>query len=290
LFMHGKDFTVPKGTEVTAYVNGDFKIDAERFQRLTALQSGPTPLSQANSLSPSHLPNEATLDISSEPIGADIELDGNFVGNTPSVLGVSEGEHTLMLSKSGYGQWQRRLRVSTGNVKVMATMEVAQPRSITDHNVPAPVVPPQNSVLPPGNQLLSENKTADSQTNIGSEIPGSVSKTSEPTTTAIPNSATNLAEESFIGIWLNGKPTVRHDGVEIAGIQPGGPADTIGMKQGDRILAIDDHYLYTIDELRAELLRHQPGARLPIRYQRNRLIYDNYIFLLNGKHEQSQSR
>jgi hypothetical protein len=38
--MLGKDITIPKGTEITAYVNGDFKFDAERFQRRTALQAG----------------------------------------------------------------------------------------------------------------------------------------------------------------------------------------------------------------------------------------------------------
>ena len=27
LFMHGKDITMPKGAEFTAYVNGDLKLD-----------------------------------------------------------------------------------------------------------------------------------------------------------------------------------------------------------------------------------------------------------------------
>jgi hypothetical protein len=27
LFMHGKDMTIPKGTEITAYVNGDVPLD-----------------------------------------------------------------------------------------------------------------------------------------------------------------------------------------------------------------------------------------------------------------------
>lgn len=31
LFIHGKDVTIPKGTEVTAYVNGDAPLDAEKF-------------------------------------------------------------------------------------------------------------------------------------------------------------------------------------------------------------------------------------------------------------------
>ena len=32
LFMHGKDITIPKGTEVTAYINGDIPLDPVRFQ------------------------------------------------------------------------------------------------------------------------------------------------------------------------------------------------------------------------------------------------------------------
>src|SRR6267142_5293056 len=31
LFMHGKDITIPKGTEVTAYVNGDYPIDLAKL-------------------------------------------------------------------------------------------------------------------------------------------------------------------------------------------------------------------------------------------------------------------
>src|SRR5712692_10276830 len=32
LFMHGKDITIPKGTEVTAYINGDIPLDPVRFK------------------------------------------------------------------------------------------------------------------------------------------------------------------------------------------------------------------------------------------------------------------
>ena len=31
LLMHGKDMTVPAGTEITAYVNGDVKLDLAKF-------------------------------------------------------------------------------------------------------------------------------------------------------------------------------------------------------------------------------------------------------------------
>ena len=90
-------------------------------------------------------------------------------------------------------------------------------------------------------------------------------------------SSAGLAEEAVIGVWFTGNPTVRHDGVEISGVQPMGPADNIDIKPGDVILAIDGHYLYTIEELRAELLRHNPGTRVTIRYRHYRLTSDNYL-------------
>jgi len=31
LFMHGKDTTIPKGTEITAYVNGEIKLDRQKL-------------------------------------------------------------------------------------------------------------------------------------------------------------------------------------------------------------------------------------------------------------------
>jgi len=88
-----------------------------------------------------------------------------------------------------------------------------------------------------------------------------------------------MAAEARIGISFTGNPTAKHDGVEIAGVQPGGPADKIDLKTGDVIISIDGHYLYTFDDLRTELLRHERGARLAIRYRRNRLTYDNYVDL-----------
>jgi hypothetical protein len=32
LFMHGKDITIPKGTEITAYVSGEIKLDREKLK------------------------------------------------------------------------------------------------------------------------------------------------------------------------------------------------------------------------------------------------------------------
>jgi hypothetical protein len=119
LFMHGKDTSIPKGTEVTAYVSGDMKLDPGKFQ--TAPPSSST-AAAGNSSAPAST-DQARVQVSSTPDGADIEVDGSFVGNTPSTVGVSAGQHKLSVKKSGFKPWERSITVSTGQVSVNATLE-----------------------------------------------------------------------------------------------------------------------------------------------------------------------
>jgi hypothetical protein len=93
------------------------------------------------------------------------------------------------------------------------------------------------------------------------------------------NSSEDMTAEARIGIWFTGNPTAKHNGLEISGVRANGPADNIDIKPGDLIISIEGHYLYTVNELRAELLRHEDGTRLAIRYRHDRLTYDNYLSL-----------
>jgi hypothetical protein len=111
LFMHGKDISIPKGTEITAYVNGDMRLEMAKFQPANATTQVAA-ADNANIAAPSL---SAKLQFASTPDGADIEVDGSFVGNTPSDVQVAEGEHTVSVKKSGYKDWQRTLKVSGGS-------------------------------------------------------------------------------------------------------------------------------------------------------------------------------
>lgn len=123
LFMHGKDITIPKGTEITAYTNGNTPLDSVKFTPQVPSNGGVQGAAATAPLASS----QATLDISSTPPGADIELDGSFVGNTPSTLGVSPGDHTVKLTRSGYAIWERKLKTSTGVVKLAPELESVTP-------------------------------------------------------------------------------------------------------------------------------------------------------------------
>jgi hypothetical protein len=124
LFMHGKDISIPKGTEITAYVNGDMKLDIAKFQPAqpaNAPAQGAEASSGENPVSVS-----AKLHIDSNPPGADIEVDGSFVGNTPSDVQVAEGDHTVSVKKAGFKDWERKVKVSGGSsVNLTSELEKA---------------------------------------------------------------------------------------------------------------------------------------------------------------------
>lgn len=64
------------------------------------------------------------LSIVSIPDGADIEVDGSFVGNAPSDVQVAEGDHTVTIKKTGFKDWERKMKVSGGSsVHLSAELE-----------------------------------------------------------------------------------------------------------------------------------------------------------------------
>jgi PEGA domain len=118
LFMHGKDISIPKGTEITAYVNGDTKLDIAKFQTASSTQIATAASNPVGSGS------SAKIELVSDPAGADIELDGSFVGNTPSDVHVGEGDHTFTVKKAGFKDWERKVKVSAGSsVHLSAELE-----------------------------------------------------------------------------------------------------------------------------------------------------------------------
>jgi PEGA domain len=107
LFMHGKDITIPKGTEVTAYVNGN--VELHPASEVAVAKAAPDALSN--------------IHIASQPASADIEVDGAFVGNTPSSVQLAPGDHKIVVKKTGFKEWTRVMKTSAGDVNVSAELE-----------------------------------------------------------------------------------------------------------------------------------------------------------------------
>jgi hypothetical protein len=113
LFMHGKEVVIPKGTEITAFVQGDMKLD------MAKMVAPGSPVVTAAALGV----ELASLAVSSSVPSADIEVDGAFVGNTPSTVSLSTGKHTITVKKKGYADWSRSMNVSGSGVRLNAELE-----------------------------------------------------------------------------------------------------------------------------------------------------------------------
>jgi hypothetical protein len=68
LLVHGKDVTIPKGTEVTAYVGGDVNLDPAKFQPAPLVPAAPPvpATQQVPPVSPSATPNARPTDTTPE--------------------------------------------------------------------------------------------------------------------------------------------------------------------------------------------------------------------------------
>lgn len=118
LFMHGKDITIPKGTEITAYVAADTPLESKNFNKQTGASDSVTAMNEqsATGLSP--------VIVKSVPDGAEIIVDDKFLGTTPSTIQLAPGEHKIVIVKAGFKPWERTMTISpNGSVNLDVSLE-----------------------------------------------------------------------------------------------------------------------------------------------------------------------
>jgi hypothetical protein len=97
----------------------------------------------------------ASVSITSNPSGAEIEIDGRFVGSTPSKFDVAAGKYQVDIRKSGHEDWTRKLDLLQGaNITLQAELV----------KKPEPAVPDIGALLSPKApepQLSAGTKTAE---------------------------------------------------------------------------------------------------------------------------------
>lgn len=146
LLIKGKDATVEKGSVfevfadenvlVSGFAPGSAKPAARGLLATYQAQPGsPSPAGQPTNIAitpsgPVAMPvayqdggasapamngsEAASVTITSLRAGADIEVDGAFVGSTPSTIKLSAGAHEILVS-AGSRVWQRNVRVTAGS-------------------------------------------------------------------------------------------------------------------------------------------------------------------------------
>ncbi len=65
-----------------------------------------------------------TISLTSTPDGADVSVDGAFLGNTPATLKLPAGKHSIKVSLTGHKDWKKDITVLAGSeIKLTAILE-----------------------------------------------------------------------------------------------------------------------------------------------------------------------
>ena len=69
----------------------------------------------------------SSVTVKSTPQGADVTVDGKYVGSTPSTLKLAPGDHMISVEKPGFKSWRRTVTLASGSeITLDATLEKAQ--------------------------------------------------------------------------------------------------------------------------------------------------------------------
>ena len=128
LLMKGKQAEIPRGFHVAAFVDGDRMIAARFTGEIPAVSPGTisTPVSSmpvtvqaalhpAASPARPNLAEFGEINITSTPVGAEVEIDGAYYGNTPGLIRLVPGPHTITIRSAGHEIWKRTLNIGPGS-------------------------------------------------------------------------------------------------------------------------------------------------------------------------------
>lgn len=135
LFVYGKDITIQEGRTATAFIAQGINLDASRAENsgpnTTCDKDASLPVTSAEGME-----ILSSVAIRSVPPGAEVTVDGRYLGNAPSTLRLPAGDHVLTLTAAGHKTWERRVHLTPGgDTNIAATLE---PRPALARPMPAP--------------------------------------------------------------------------------------------------------------------------------------------------------
>ena len=135
LLMKGKDVTINRGLTVDVFTDQAHALRSVPTSLPGAQISEASPQGQVqmvntvagNALAGAPGGGFAPVTITSDPTGADVEVDGAFVGNTPSTKRLASGKHRITV-RQGAQVWERTVQVDAGDtLNLHATLAAEAP-------------------------------------------------------------------------------------------------------------------------------------------------------------------
>jgi hypothetical protein len=127
---HGKDTTINKGVTFDVFIDGNHTVNStpasapaslaaapqtqQPVRPTVVMASAPTAPVPAPVPSTVNAADQATVTVTCNDPGADIEINGSFVGSTPTAVKLAPGQYIIAVRK-GTQVWQRVLQVNAGS-------------------------------------------------------------------------------------------------------------------------------------------------------------------------------
>ena len=115
LLMKGKDVTINKGVGFDVFTDQRFTLQPKAA---TIAPAGSTTVQASQPVAAAAV---ATVTIRCDVEGADIELDGAFVGNAPTTMQIPAGPHSVAVVK-GTAKWERMIQIQPGSTITLSAV------------------------------------------------------------------------------------------------------------------------------------------------------------------------
>jgi hypothetical protein len=133
LLMKGKDITVNRGVCFDVFTDTPHKLTVSTGSQSANATPGSGALSAVAAPTTYAVPGTANVTIRCPLEGADIEIDGMFVGNTPTTIQMKEGTHEVVVKKD-FRSWTRTLQVNAGSEVSLTAIPTANLITLSKDN------------------------------------------------------------------------------------------------------------------------------------------------------------
>ncbi len=137
--MKGKNSEIARGFHMEAFVDGDRLVRPFDPNEQSAPAAAPAmvpnggnatmmqvsmPTTSSRNAATAAAATMGAVNVISDLGGAEVEIDGAFYGNTPGLIRLSPGLHTITVRVAGFVPWKRDLNIAPGsNLIVKATLQ-----------------------------------------------------------------------------------------------------------------------------------------------------------------------